>query len=171
MMDRRLFILSGLAAVGLSGCTSFTGLAPDGMTSPAKATRQVVLAKINETRARFGFKPLHYDTRLEVAAKRQAELMAKKDKVAHELGEPLRARVSAAGYHEAVAENLAGGQKTLEDAIQGWLDSPSHRRAMLHPYFTDFGFAVVTRPNSKWEVYWATIYGGATEKFLAIPGT
>jgi len=165
MMDRRAFLVAGLSAAGLAGCSSFV---PDGATSPAGATRDVVLAKINEVRAANSVKPLHYDTRLEVAARRQAELMAKYDKIAHELGPSLRERVSAAGYHEAVGENLAGGQKTLEAAIEGWLKSPSHRRTMLHPYFTEFGFAVVTRPNSKWKVYWATVYGGETDRFLAV---
>ncbi len=165
MMDRRVF-LAGACAFGLAGCSSFV---PEGATSPAAATRDLVLDKINQVRAANFVKPLHYDVRLEVAARRQAGLMAARDSISHELGESLRARVSAAGYHQAVGENLAGGQQTLEAAIQGWLKSPSHRATMLNPKFTEFGFAVVTRPDSKWKVYWATIYGGDTARFLATP--
>ncbi|MBU1175929.1 MAG: CAP domain-containing protein [Alphaproteobacteria bacterium] len=166
MMRRRFVLAGGLAAAALSACSSFV---PQGATGPAATTRELFLKKINETRVANGVKPLHYDTRLEAAALRQAELMANTDSIAHELGESLRSRVSAAGYHEAVAENLAGGQTTLEDAIAGWLESPSHRRAMLHPYFTEVGFAVVSRPETRWKVFWATIYGGETEQFLAMP--
>lgn len=165
VMDRRWFLAAGLSAVGLAGCSSFV---PEGATAPPAVTREVILARINEVRAANHVKPLHYDTRLEAAARRQADLMAKYDRIAHELGSSLRDRVSAAGYHEAVGENLAGGQKTLEAAIAGWLASPSHRRTMLHPYFTEFGFAVVTRPDSTWKVYWATVYGGETDRFLAV---
>ncbi len=165
MMDRRKFIVASLSAAGLAGCSSFV---PEGATAPPAVTRELVLAKINEVRAANYVKPLHYDRRLEAAARRQAELMAEYDKIAHELGPSLRERVSAAGYHEAVGENLAGGQKTLEAAIAGWLKSPSHRRTMLHPYFTEFGYAVITRPNSKWKIYWATVYGGETDRFLAV---
>ena len=167
-LTSRRRILLGLAAISLlAGCSSFV---PEGATTPVGISRDAVLKKINEVRVANGVKPLHYDTRLEVAARRQAELMAQKDSIAHELGEPLRQRVYNAGYHEAVAENLAGGQKTLEKAIEGWLNSPSHRMAMLHPYFTEMGFAVITRPDTKWKVFWATIYGGASEKFMAEPG-
>ena len=163
--NRRAVVL-GLAATSLlAGCSSFV---PEGATTPAGLTRDIVLKKINAVRAANGVGPLHYDTRLEVACKRQAQLMAQKDSIAHELGEPLRQRVYNAGYHEAVAENLAGGQKTLEKAIEGWLDSPSHRRAMLHPYFTEMGYAVVSKPDTKWKVFWATIYGGETDRFLSV---
>ena len=167
MMDRRLFLAGGLAASVLSSCSSFV---PEGATTPATSSRTVVLAKLNEVRAANGIRPLTYDTRLEAAARRQAELMAEQDSIAHELGESLRSRVSAAGYHEAVGENLAGGQKTLEKAIAGWLDSPSHRGTMLNPKFTEVGFAVISKPDTKWKVFWATIYGGETERFLAEPG-
>jgi uncharacterized protein YkwD len=126
-----------------------------------------VLKKLNEVRAANWVKPLRYDLRLETAARRQAELMAAADKITHDLGEALRARVSAAGYHEAVGENLAGGQNTLEGAIAGWLKSSSHRSTMLNPLFTEVGFAVVTRPDTQWKTFWATIYGGETEGFLA----
>lgn len=164
--SRRAIILGLAASSLLASCSSFV---PEGATGPTGLTRDVVLKKINAVRAANGVGTLHYDTRLEVACKRQAELMAKKDSIAHELGEPLRQRVYNAGYHEAVAENLAGGQKTLEKAIEGWLNSPSHRRAMLHPYFTEMGYAVISKPDSKWKVFWATIYGGETDKFLSVP--
>ncbi len=150
----------------LYGCSSFV---PEGATTPSGATREMVLDRINAVRAANGVKPLHYDMRLEAAARQQADLMAEKDEIAHDLGESLRVRVSAVGYHEAVGENLAGGQKTLEAAIAGWLQSPSHRRTMLNPLFTEIGFAVTTRPDTAWKIFWATIYGGETEAFLAEP--
>ena len=165
-LTRRRALAGGLSLLTLSACSSFV---PEGSTGPAATTREVFLRKINETRAANWVNPLTYDTRLEVAARRQAELMAAKDTIAHELGESLRQRVSEAGYHEAVGENLAGGQKTIEAAIAGWLNSPSHRRTMLNPLFTEVGFAVVTRPDSKWKVFWASIYGGETDNFLKTP--
>ena len=168
MMDRRLFVFGAGAAMCLAGCSSFV---PKGATSPAGATRDVVLEKINEVRAANGngLKPLHYDVRLEAAARRQAELMAARDRVAHDLGVGLKQRVNEAGYFQSVGENLAGGQQTLEQAIAGWLKSSSHRATMLSPIYTEFGFAVVTRPNTKWRVFWATIYGGPTEGYFKTP--
>jgi uncharacterized protein YkwD len=95
--------------------------------------------------------------------------MAEKDFIAHELGESLRDRVGAAGYHESVGEILAGGQTTLEAAIAGWLKSPSHRATLLNAKFTEVGFAAVTRPETKWKTFWVAGFGGETETFLAEP--
>ena len=64
----------------------------------------------------------------------------------------------------AVGENVAGGQKSLEQAIQGWLDSPAHRNTLLSTRFTEFGLAVAAvgpGRKSRYGPYWAFIAGGS----------
>jgi len=110
-----------------------------------------------------GRPPLAYNPRLEAAARSQARLMSDKDQLSHDLGVTLRQRVTAAGYDGAVGENVAGGHRTLEHAIQGWLDSPSHRDTLLSTRFTEFGLAVASVDagrKSRYGVYWAFIAGG-----------
>ena len=110
-----------------------------------------------------GRPPLAYNPKLEAAARSQANLMASKDQLSHDLGVTLRQRVTAAGYEGAVGENVAGGQRTLEQAIQGWLDSPRHRDTLLSDRFTEFGLAVASVDagrRSRYGVYWAFIAGG-----------
>jgi uncharacterized protein YkwD len=117
-------------------------------------------------RAANGRKPLTYNYRLEEAARSQARLMASKDQLSHNLGVTLRERVTTAGYEGAVGENVAGGQRSLQQAIQGWLDSPAHRSTLLSPKFTEFGLAVAAVPNgkkSRYGIYWAFIAGGSFE--------
>src|SRR5690606_11490207 len=157
-ISRRHFLVFGSAAL-LTGCT--TAIAPPAApTPPNQLTQAAIIAAINGTRARNGAPPLKYNSRLEAAARSQANLMATKDRLSHDLGVTLRQRVSAAGYDGAVGENVAGGQKSLEQAIQGWLDSPGHRNTLLSTRFTEFGLAVASvgpGRKSRYGTYWAFI--------------
>ena len=161
-VTRRGLIL--LAAAGLlSGCTSAIAPAPSVATAPTQLSPAAIAAAINGVRKANGRPPLAYNTRLETAARSQAQLMARKDQLSHDLGVTLRQRVTAAGYDGAVGENVAGGQRTLEQAIQGWLDSPKHRDTLLSDRFTEFGLAVASVDagrRSRYGVYWAFIAGG-----------
>ncbi len=143
-LSRRSFCAFGAAAL-LSGCTVAMAPAPaPGPTTPTKLSQSTILAAINGTRARNGRPPLKYNSKLEAAARSQANLMAQKDQLSHNLGVTLRQRVTNAGYQGAVGENVAGGQKSLEQAIQGWLESPAHRNTLLSTRFTEFGLAVAS---------------------------
>jgi uncharacterized protein YkwD len=163
---RRAVLVFG-AAASLSGCTSFGGFGtnvPSGATAPQQLTRAAILAAVNEARRINGnHKPMAYNTALEAAARSQANLMAQKDTLAHDLGVTLRERVTAAGYAGAVGENIAGGQQTLQQAIEGWLNSPGHRATLLSDKFVEFGLAAAHVPagrKSRFGIYWCFIAGG-----------
>ncbi len=144
--------------------------APSTHTAPVQLTREGIIARINGVRAANGKPPLRYDSRLEAAARSQANLMASRDQLSHDLGVTLRQRVANAGYDGAVGENVAGGQKSLEQAINGWLASPGHRDTLLSTKFTEFGLAVATVPDgrqSRYGTYWAFIAGGPFEAWSA----
>lgn len=160
-LSRRGFILFGIAGA-LGGCTAI-GPAPGVATSPAQLSTAAITAAINGVRKANGRPPLAYNPKLEAAARSQATLMARKDQLSHDLGVTLRQRVTAAGYDGAVGENVAGGQRTLEQAIQGWLNSPKHRETLLSTRFTEFGLAVASVDSgrkSRYDIYWAFIAGG-----------
>ncbi len=160
-LTRRGFILFAAAGL-LSACTA-TGPAPGVATTPARLSTASIVAAINGVRKANGRPPLAYNPKLETAARSQANLMASKDQLSHDLGVTLRQRVTAAGYDGAVGENVAGGQRTLEQAIQGWLDSPKHRETLLSDRFTEFGLAVASvgaGRKSRYGTYWAFIAGG-----------
>lgn len=165
-ITRRAFVIVG-AGASLSACASFGGLTtnvPAGTTKPQQLTTDSILAAINEARRiNGGHKPMTYNVALEAAARSQANLMASKDTLAHDLGVTLRERVSAAGYDGAVGENIAGGQQTLQQAIEGWLNSPGHRATLLSDKFVEFGLAVAhVAPGrkSRYGIYWCFIAGG-----------
>jgi uncharacterized protein YkwD len=163
-ISRRVFLLLGAAAL-LTACSAI-GPAPGPATSPAQLSTASITAAINDVRKANGKPPLAYNPHLETAARSQAQLMARKDQLSHDLGVTLRQRVADAGYDGAVGENLAGGQTTLQQAIQGWLDSPSHRDTLLSTRFTEFGLAVASADGdrkSRYGTYWAMIAGGSFE--------
>jgi uncharacterized protein YkwD len=161
-LSRRAVLCLGASGL-LAACTP-VGIS--GATSPQELSRQTIMAAINGVRRANGRKPLAYDGRLEAAARRQAELMAARDTLSHDLGVTLRQRVSDAGYQGAVGENVAAGHKTLEQAIEGWLASPGHRSTLLSDRFTEFGLAaarVGQGRSSRYGTYWAFIAGGSFE--------
>jgi len=166
-ITRRAFIVIG-AGVSLSACASIGGfgtVVPSGATTPQQLTQASILAAVNEARRINGnHAPMTYNSMLEAAARSQANLMAEKDTLAHNLGVTLRERVTAAGYEGAVGENIAGGQQTLQQAIEGWLNSPGHRATLLSDKFTEFGLAVTrvaAGRKSKYGIYWCFIAGGS----------
>lgn len=112
-----------------------------------------------------------YSPALEAACRTQLKLMVEKDQLAHDLGIRLRDRVTAAGYTGAVGENLAGGQSSLEGAIEGWLNSPGHRATLLSDKFVEFGLAVARVPadrKSRYGIYWCFIAGGPYEAWRKV---
>jgi uncharacterized protein YkwD len=133
-------------------------------TAPPQLTTASITAAINGVRRANGKKPLAYNHRLEAAARSQARLMASRDQLSHDLGVSLRQRVTDAGYEGAVGENVAGGQRSLEQAIQGWLNSSAHRNTLLSERFTEFGLAVASvtpGTKSRYGIYWAFVAGGS----------
>jgi uncharacterized protein YkwD len=168
----RRLLLAFAAVAALSACAS-TGqptIAPKPAPS-AKAvpvlTADSSLAAVNKARRdNGGHKPMGYSPALEAACRTQLRLMVEKDQLAHDLGIRLRDRVTAAGYTGAVGENLAGGQRSIEQAIEGWLNSPGHRATLLSDKFVEFGIAVAPVPaekNSRYGIYWCFIAGGPFE--------
>ncbi|MEO5806689.1 CAP domain-containing protein [Devosia sp.] len=163
-LSRRSFIVLGAAGV-LSACSgTIPRFIPQPDNRPEALTRDQILLEINAVRQANGAPPWTYNVALEAAARSQANLMARKDELSHNLGVTLRQRVTDAGYIGAVGENLAGGQKTLEQAIDGWMHSSGHRSTLLSPKFVEFGLAVArVGHKSRYGIYWAMIAGGSFE--------
>jgi len=66
----------------------------------------------------------------------------------------LEADVTAGSW----AENLASGQRTPEDVIACWMESITHREAMLHEDYKYLGIGIHMDENGK--VYWVQTFRG-----------
>jgi uncharacterized protein YkwD len=70
-------------------------------------------------------------------------------------------RIVANGYsnYYSVGENIAGGQKDLEEVMEAWLASPGHCENIMNPNYTEVGVAVVTKADSTYGIYWTQNFG------------
>lgn len=68
-------------------------------------------------------------------------------------GSSVSQRVSRQGYEwRAVGENIAYGQRSVEQVVEAWMNSPSHCRAIMDSEFTELGAARV-------EDHWTLVFG------------
>ena len=112
-----------------------------------------VIELINIEREQRGIGTLAWDSRLQAIAKAHSEDMASKGYFEHTNMEGLdyRERAIAAGYRcpnpkwQGVAENLyfgGGIHQRPQAAVESWLGSPGHRRAMLDTTFSKAAIGV-----------------------------
>ena len=119
-------------------------------SSPSHPVVKDLLTQINEERQRRGLKRLNHNALLSKAALGHAREQMAQNALDHQSqdGRSLADRVNATGYKwRFVAENLAGGQETPEEAVVAWIKSPSHRKNMFATKATEFGAAYVSRPR------------------------
>ena len=140
---------------------------PDEM--PAVAGQ--VLSLVNAARARpqrcggqefASTTPLAYSMVLERAALAHATDMAANDFMGHQGsdGKTPDFRASAAGYQWlSIGENVAAGQTSAEEVVNGWLASPSHCATLMDPRYSETGIAFALNPHSEHGIYWAQAFG------------
>ena len=105
---------------------------------------------------------LRWDGNLHAAASGHSQDMARRNYFDHRSpeGRTVSERVRARHYKwKSVGENLAGGDRNVAGAVQGWIDSPSHCENMMNPAFADVAVACVANPRSQWGTYWTMVLG------------
>ncbi len=86
--------------------------------------------------------PLTFDGLLRCAARNQSRNLGRLDFFAHTdpNGDDVSDRVDNTGYvWQAVGENIAAGQMTPADVVDGWIDSDGHCANLMEPLFTELG--------------------------------
>jgi uncharacterized protein YkwD len=124
-----------------------------------RTAEQKILALVNAERARgakcgdksFGPAPaIKMHPALRCAARVHTADMAANDFFDHtnQKGEAPWTRMEHAGYTWAGAgENIAGGQRTPEDAMKSWMKSPGHCSNIMNPGYVHFGIGYVDGAN------------------------
>lgn len=102
-----------------------------------------------------------WDCRLEEAAFNHSTDMVDNDFFDHagSDGSSPAARVARTQYPWAsVGENLAAGQTTHQEAVDGWLDSPGHCSNLMNPNFTQMGVSRVPGDSTnEYSMYWTQV--------------
>ena len=132
--------------------------------SGAQLDAATAASMISGYRTNNGLTAVTVDPELMKLAETQAQAMASRDKLDHDVVRGFNERLKAHGYRaRTAAENIGAGYHTLAEAFSGWRDSPSHRANMLLQGATRMGIAAAYAPKSKFKVFWALILAAPDE--------
>jgi uncharacterized protein YkwD len=129
-------------------------------TSPAAPVQQQMLALVNQNRRRGGCDSLSLDRRLIVAANGHAADMARRGYFAHESpnGDGSSDRMSEAGYRwSRYGENIARGQDSVYEVVNGWMHSPVHRENIMDCKLEQMGIGLAFASDRT--PYWVQDFG------------
>jgi uncharacterized protein YkwD len=132
-------------------------------TAPGQGgvTAQVVTLT-NAERAKAGCGPLAVDATLTQVAQAHSQDMATNNYFDHNSqdGRSPFDRITAAGYRfSTAAENIAAGQKTPQDVMTSWMNSPGHRANILNCALHEIGVGYATASSSTYGSYWTQDFG------------
>lgn len=116
----------------------------------------------NDIRHNHHLSPLKVNSRLQRAAQKHANWMAKNNQMTHTENIPGRVtvadRADQAKYSYAmIAENVAFGQTSVSTVMTGWMNSDGHRRNILNGSYTEIGAALAK--SSTGQNYWCVVFG------------
>jgi uncharacterized protein YkwD len=135
-------------------------LATSGGNSSSIEVRLLELT--NQERMRVGLAPLRLAQSLNNAAQLHARDMDSANYFSHtgRDGSQPWDRTQRTGYPgRTIGENIAAGQTTPEQAIQGWMNSPGHRANILNPNFQEIGFGYSQNAGGMYRHYWVQVFG------------
>ena len=120
--------------------------------------REEMLARANRERIAHKLAPLRRHPRLDDAAQAHAADMFARRYYSHDTPEGKTAmdRIQALGYRAKYAgENIARGQYSVDEVMDGWMESKTHRDHLLSPVFDDAGFGLAFGKNpGGYEIIW-----------------
>jgi uncharacterized protein YkwD len=127
--------------------------------------RRRMLARVNAERGRRSLPVLAPSVTLDRVAQAYADDMLKRSHYGHVDPEGLtvRERAYAGGYDlRFIAENLAAGQPTVDEAMDGWMKSEKHRDNILSKIYTEVGFGLAIGRNRRgYQIIWVQVFGRA----------
>ncbi|MBG9755017.1 CAP domain-containing protein [Lysinibacillus sphaericus] len=125
---------------------------PSTTNSDVNAFEQEVVKLTNAERTKAGLSPLQTDDKLMAAAREKSQDMQSNNYFSHTsptFGSPFD-RMKALGItYKSAGENIAQGQRSPQEVVQAWMDSPGHRANILNGKFTHIGVGYVKSGN-----YW-----------------
>jgi uncharacterized YkwD family protein len=130
--------------------------------SEMNAYEQKVVELTNQERTKAGLQPLKADnSTLSKMARAKSQDMSDKNYFDHQspiYGSPFDMMKKFGISYKTAGENIAAGQKTPEEVVQGWMNSPGHRANILNASFTTIGVGYVQ--GGSYGSYWTQEFIG-----------
>lgn len=120
-----------------------------------KALENEVVRLVNIERSQKGLQPLKQNWELSRVARYKSQDMIDKGYFAHNsptYGSPFDMIEAFGIKFSAAAENIAQGQRTPQEVMNSWMNSPGHRNNILSPSYYQIG--VGAAKDSKGNITW-----------------
>lgn len=120
-----------------------------------------VLALTNQVRKDAGLPPCAgNDSNLNRSARAKSEDMANRNYFSHTspvYGDPFAMMRNFGVTYQSAGENIAKGQKTPQDVVDAWMNSPGHRANIMNKNYTHLGVGYLVKNG---EAYWTQQFIG-----------
>ncbi|MCP3030929.1 CAP domain-containing protein [Halobacillus sp. A1] len=117
-----------------------------------------VVQLTNEAREEQGLEPLKFSKEVTKVAQEKSEDMSENNYFSHtspEHGSPSQMLQDNGVDFRAAAENIASGQRSPEEVVEGWLNSEGHRKNIMNENMTEIGVGFEEDGN-----YWTQMFIG-----------
>jgi hypothetical protein len=128
------------------------------LSAPAIAQAASPAEMISDFRLKHGERRVILDPTLSRIARDQADAMAAKDKLDHDVLGGFSRRISPAGAGRA-AENIAYGYDSFPKTLDQWIESSEHRKNLLLHDATKIGVGSA-KSSASGRIYWAMEIAG-----------
>lgn len=126
--------------------------------APGREFEIEVIRLVNVERAKHGLKPLKENWELSRVARYKSNDMRDRGYFSHTsptYGSPFNMMKNFGIRYTAAGENIARGQRTAAQVMNGWMNSPGHRRNILNPNFTEIGVGYAAGSRGP---YWTQMF-------------
>lgn len=124
-----------------------------------KALENEVIRLVNIQRSNRGLQTLTQNWQLSRVARYKSQDMATKGYFSHTsptYGSPFNMMENFGLRFSAAGENIAYGQRTPQDVVNAWMNSPGHRSNILSATYNQIGVGYAT--NNKGTPYWTQMF-------------
>jgi len=114
---------------------------------------------VNIERAKAGLPALAIDAPLSRIATLKAQDMVSHNYFAHKsptYGDPWDMAEHFGYSYRSFGENIAYGQRTPEEVVKGWMNSPGHKANIMNKTYTNIGVGISRDPDGR--IYWVHMF-------------
>lgn len=129
-------------------------------TEPSDYEKEVV-ELVNEERKKRNLDPLEMDHHLSGLARKKSQDMADNDYFSHTsptYGSPFDMMEQFDFTFRMAGENIAAGQRSPDQVVEGWMNSEGHRENILKEGFTHIGVGYVEDAGLSYGTYWTQLF-------------
>lgn len=129
-------------------------------TNVSTVEREVVRL-VNIEREKQGLKPLVLDSKLSSIAGKKSQDMKDNNYFSHQsptYGSPFDMLKQFGVSYRTAGENIAAGQRSAKEVVDGWMNSQGHRENILNASYSRIGVGYVS--GGSYGSYWTQLFTG-----------